>query len=102
MLSTLVVARVARVARLNRTLIISSRLCDKKYFSQAIKYTDTHEWICEERDYTKVGLSKKAIDEMGELVYIDYSCKKGDVIKETEDPTIFFVTTFGLKTLNPS
>ena len=24
------------------------------------------------------------------------------VIKDTEDPTIFFVTIFGLKTLNPS
>ena len=73
---------LSRLARVSGTI---TRSRYNKHFSQAIKYTDTDEWLYEERDSTKMGLSKKAIDEMGELVYIDFSCKKGDVIKENEE-----------------
>jgi len=94
MLSRLV---ATKVAILNRTITTFPRSCDKKYFSQAIKYTDTHEWLYYQWDCTKMGLSKKAIEEMGELVYIDYSCKKGDVIKENKE----LVTIESVKTVEP-
>ena len=50
-----------------------------------MSYTKTEEWIYDHRDYTKMGLTKKAIEELQEVVYIDFSCEKGDVVDEGED-----------------
>ena len=38
------------------------------------EYTETNEWLCHNKDkeYTKIGLSQYAIDELSELVYIEY------------------------------
>ena len=48
-------------------------------------YTETHEWIYEEVDCTKIGLSKIAIEQLGELVYIDFEVEKGNTVNENED-----------------
>lgn len=54
-------------------------------YNSNIKYTETHEWILNERDCTKVGLSNTAIEQLGELVYLDFISNKGDIIKKNEE-----------------
>ena len=40
------------------------------FFSTKI-YTETHEWYLKENNNVKIGLSKEAINQMNDLVYID-------------------------------
>ena len=49
------------------------------------EYTNTDEWLYHTIEYTKVGLTKKALDELSEIVYIEYSFKKGDIVKKNQD-----------------
>ena len=70
---------------LTRNISTFSKVLDKKKYDQNIKYTETEEWLYYHQDYIKMGLTKKAIDEMGELVYLEFPCKKGDVVKENEE-----------------
>lgn len=64
----------------NRNLHTSSVLQNKIY-------TDTHEWLVKTENYTKIGLSKYAVDEMGEIIYIDYTDQK-EVEKDEEIITL--------------
>lgn len=51
----------------------------------AKRYTETHEWILNELDSAKVGLTSGAIEQLGDLVYIDYLVEKGDKIDKGEE-----------------
>ena len=59
-----------------------------KKLSQNIEYTPTHEWIYYHRDYIKMGLTQKAIDQMTEIIYLENHFKKGDVLKKDQELVI--------------
>lgn len=48
-------------------------------------YTPNEEWILDKICSTEIGITNKAIEELGELVYIDFTNKKGDIIKENDE-----------------
>jgi len=64
-----------------RLISNTSRLCTKEY-------TETEEWIYHTKEYTKMGLTKKAMDELNELVYIEYNLEEGDIIKKNDEIVI--------------
>ena len=51
-------------------------------------YTENEEWMLEKKCSTEIGITNKAIQELGELVYIDFPNKKGDIIKENDELVI--------------
>lgn len=46
-----------------------------------MKMTDTYEWVLLDQDDAKVGITKKAQKEIGDIVHIHFP-KKGDVVKK--------------------
>ena len=60
-------------------------------FSSSIKhlnkkeYTETEEWLYHTMESTRLGLTQNAIDELGDLVYLEFLYEKGDIVKESED-----------------
>ena len=60
-------------------IISTSKVLKKKI------YTPTEEWILHTVESTQIGISKTAQEQLGELVYIDFSNKKGDIIKKDEE-----------------
>lgn len=59
--------------------ISSSKILKKKI------YTPTEEWILHTVESTQIGITKNAQEQLGELVYIDFSNQKGDIIKKDEE-----------------
>jgi glycine cleavage system H lipoate-binding protein len=49
------------------------------------EYTDSEEWLYHSVESTKMGLTKKAIEELSELVYIEFLHEKGSIVKKNED-----------------
>ena len=44
-----------------------------------LKYTDTHEWLCESKYFIwKVGLSSHAIEQLGDLIFLEPQYEKGE------------------------
>lgn len=65
---------------------LSNNLCtyqSRRFLSK--KYTATDEWFLEENDYVKIGLSQKAVDELGELVYLDFSVEEDQNIQWNDE-----------------
>jgi glycine cleavage system H protein len=52
------------------------------------EYTDSDEWLYHTKESTRLGLTTKAIEEMTELVYIEFIFNNGDIIKENEEVVI--------------
>ena len=69
----------------NRNISMIPRINNEKNFSKHIKFTKSEEWLYYHRDYTKMGITKKAVEEMTELVYLEFFCKKGDIVKKDEE-----------------
>ena len=67
---------------LTRSLNLSVKSLDKK------EYTNSEEWLYHTMESTRIGLTQKAIDELGDLVYIEYLSEKGGIVKENEDLVI--------------
>ena len=40
-------------------------------FPENLKYADTHEYILEENDLLKIGVSEFAIDQLGDIVFVE-------------------------------
>ena len=51
-------------------------------------YTKNEEWIEKKKDYTQIGITKNASQQIGELVYLEYQFKKNDIIKQNEEIVI--------------
>ena len=51
-------------------------------------YTDTHEWFIKENNTIKIGLANSAIENMSELVYLEYPSSINDNISKDEDIVI--------------
>ena len=52
-------------------------------FPDHLKYADTHEYIQEENGLIKIGVSEFAIDQLGDIVFVELA-EKGAVLKKGE------------------
>lgn len=48
-------------------------------------YTNSDEWIYNDQKYKKIGLTKNAIDQLTELVYVDFLVEPGSDVKKDEE-----------------
>ena len=61
--------------------------------TNAHKYTEEHEWVSVNGDMATVGISKYAVDELGEIVYVEFPEKGNDIAKKDEFGSIESVKT---------
>ena len=52
-------------------------------FPDYLKYADTHEYIKEENGLIRIGVSEFAIDQLGDLVFVELA-EKGEFLKQGE------------------
>ena len=52
-------------------------------FPENLKYADTHEYIKEEAGFLKIGVSEFAIDQLGDIVFVEL-VDKGAILKKGE------------------
>ena len=69
---------------LNNLRSFSSSMIFKNNEENKIIYTATDEWICNEKKNQKIGLTQNAIDQLSELVYIEYLFQPGDSVSVDE------------------
>ena len=50
-------------------------------FPDYLKYADTHEYIKQEGELLKVGISEFAVDQLGDIVFVELA-EKGDFLKK--------------------
>jgi len=50
-------------------------------FPDDLKYADTHEYIKEEKGLLKIGISEFAIDQLGDIVFVEL-VEKGEVLQK--------------------
>ena len=50
-------------------------------FPENLKYADTHEYIKEENGLLRLGVSEFAVDQLGDIVFVELA-EKGDVLKQ--------------------
>jgi len=50
-------------------------------FPEYLKYADTHEYIKQEGELLKLGVSEFAIDQLGDIVFVELA-EKGEVLKK--------------------
>tara|TARA_Y100000589_G_C26604935_1_gene407853 strand:- start:171 stop:485 length:315 start_codon:yes stop_codon:yes gene_type:complete len=48
-------------------------------------YTENEEWHYHENDYIKVGVTKKAIKELSDIVYLDFNYENNDNIEPGDE-----------------
>ena len=89
--------QISRVSRVSRVTLVSKipriQYVNKqnRFISQTLnlknkkEYTESEEWLYHSVESTKMGLTNKAIDELTDLVYVEFLHNKGDIIKENED-----------------
>ncbi|MCH9622087.1 MAG: Glycine cleavage system H protein [Chlamydiia bacterium] len=65
-----------------------------------MKLTDTYEWIVLDDDHAKMGITKKAQKEIGEIVHIHFP-KKGDLIKKGDPLLVLESTKSAIDTYAP-
>ena len=58
-----------------------------------LKYSEDHEWIFLENSIATIGVSQYALDELGEIVFIELPEKNSDVTQKSEFGTIESVKT---------
>jgi glycine cleavage system H protein len=49
------------------------------------EYTDTEEWHYTAKDYIKIGLSSNAVEQLGELVFIEFQHEPGELLEKGEE-----------------
>ena len=50
-------------------------------FPEYLKYADTHEYIKEEGEFLRLGISEFAVDQLGDIVFVELA-EKGEVLKK--------------------
>ena len=50
---------------------------------ESLKYSETHQWVLVEGDIATVGITEHAVEELGDLVYLDLP-EKGKELKKDE------------------
>lgn len=54
-------------------------------------YTPTHEWILECEKYKKIGISNEAVNQLNEIIYLEYNCEKGDNIEDEDQSELIVI-----------
>ena len=49
------------------------------------EYLPNEEWISSTNNITKLGITKNAIEQMGEIVYVDYILENNDVVSKDDE-----------------
>lgn len=62
--------------------------------------TDSHEWVRRVKDIAIVGITKKAANELGEIVYIELP-EIGQVVKQGEEVLVFESTKAAVDSYAP-
>ena len=52
-------------------------------FPEYLKYADTHEYIKQEGEFLKLGISEFAVDQLGDIVFVELA-EKGEVLKKSD------------------
>tara|TARA_Y100000589_G_scaffold221615_1_gene209205 strand:+ start:161 stop:550 length:390 start_codon:yes stop_codon:yes gene_type:complete len=52
-------------------------------FPEYLKYADTHEYIKQEGELLRLGISEFAVDQLGDIVFVELA-EKGDILKKGE------------------
>ena len=52
-------------------------------FPEYLKYADTHEYIKQEGELLRLGISEFAVDQLGDIVFVELA-EKGDVLKKVK------------------
>lgn len=65
-----------------------------------MKLTDTYEWVLLEEDLAKVGITKKAQKEIGEIVHIHFP-KVGQTLKKGDSILVLESTKSAIDTYSP-
>ena len=50
-------------------------------FPESLKYADTHEFIKQEGELLRIGISEFAVDQLGDIVFVEL-VEKGEVLKK--------------------
>ena len=50
-------------------------------FPEYLKYADTHEYIKQEGEFLRIGISEFAVDQLGDIVFVELA-EKGKVLKK--------------------
>ena len=50
-------------------------------FPEYLKYADTHEYIKQEGEFLRLGISEFAVDQLGDIVFVELA-EKGEVLKK--------------------
>ena len=49
-------------------------------FPEYLKYADTHEYIKQEGEFLRLGISEFAVDQLGDIVFVELA-EKGEILK---------------------
>ena len=49
------------------------------------EYLPNEEWISSTNNITKLGITKNAIEQMGEIVYVDYTLENNDIVSKDDE-----------------
>ena len=49
------------------------------------EYLPNEEWISSTNNITKLGITKNAIEQMGEIVYVDYTLENNEVVSKDDE-----------------
>lgn len=80
------ITRLSRLTSISKTLSLQNRnLTRTLVLNNKKEYTESEEWLYHSGESTKMGLTSKAIEELTDLVYVEFLHEKGDIIKENED-----------------
>ena len=60
---------------------------------ETLRYSEDHEWVDVENDIATIGVSQYAIDELGEIVFVELPQKNMKVTQKSEFGTIESVKT---------
>ena len=81
---------------LNRFINQNVRYLKTSPILRSKEFTDSEEWLLHTPEYTKIGLTKNAVEQLGELVFIDYLNEPGDSLEKGEES----VTIESVKAVN--
>ena len=60
---------------------------------ETLRYSEDHEWVNVENDIATIGVSQYAIDELGEIVFVELPQKDTEITQKSEFGTIESVKT---------
>lgn len=83
--------RVIRLSYSMTNKINNKRFFSKSYSRRNIKYTGNEEWLHyndNNKNNIKVGLTKNACEQLGEIVYIDFPYEINDKIEKDDEIVI--------------